>query len=88
MLLFLLPSKAYNTIFLQNYPDTLKIFLFKHRSNTCHISISRQNKNHNPLIELWLKKFKMSQVRFELTTYGLEDRCSIQLSHCDKQVLL
>ena len=25
----------------------------------------------------------MSQVRFELTTYGLEDRCSIQLSHCD-----
>ncbi len=30
-----------------------------------------------------LLKSNMSQVRFELTTYGLEDRCSIQLSHCD-----
>ena len=31
---------------------------------------------------------KMSQVRFELTTYGLEDRCSIQLSHCDSTFII
>ncbi len=52
---FYCPSKAYNTSVLQNYPDTLKIFLFQHKTNACHISISRQNKNHNPLIRLWLK---------------------------------
>ncbi len=28
---------------------------------------------------------KMSQARFELATYGLEDRCSIQLSYYDKK---
>ena len=55
MLLFLLPSKASRTIFLQNYPGALKIFLFQNKTNTCHINISRQNKNHNPLVELWLK---------------------------------
>ncbi len=34
-------------------------------------------------MDIYLKYLIMSQARFELATYGLEDRCSIQLSHCD-----